>query len=62
MGAGTKPGTFLAKCGSGRGGPGVIRINKTGRQLRLKATTLDTYASAFEHALTDEAWRVLGAV
>lgn len=28
---------------------------KTGRQLRLKASTLDTYASAFEHPLMDEA-------
>jgi serine/threonine-protein kinase HipA len=28
---------------------------KTGRQLRLKASTLDAYASAFEHPLMDEA-------
>jgi len=28
---------------------------KTGRQLRLKASTLDTYASAFEHPLMHEA-------
>lgn len=33
---------------------------KTGRQLRLKAATLDTYASAFEHPLMDEARRLLG--
>ena len=33
---------------------------KTGRQLRLKASTLDTYASAFEHPLMDEARRLLG--
>ena len=32
---------------------------KTGRQLRLKASTLDTYASAFEHPLLDEARRLL---
>ena len=33
---------------------------KTGRQLRLKASTLDSYASAFEHPLMDEARRLLG--
>ena len=33
---------------------------KTGRQLRLKASTLDAYASAFEHPLMDEARRKLG--
>ncbi|MCX6896007.1 MAG: HipA domain-containing protein [Verrucomicrobia bacterium] len=33
---------------------------KTGRQLRLKASTLDAYASAFEHPLRDEANRLLG--
>ncbi len=33
---------------------------KTGRQLRLKASELDTYASAFEHPLMDEARRLLG--
>lgn len=33
---------------------------KTGRQLRLKAPTLDTYASAFEHSLMDEARQLLG--
>jgi len=33
---------------------------KTGRQLRLKAATLDTYASAFEHPLMEEAGRLLG--
>ncbi len=32
---------------------------KTGRQLRIRATTLDAYASAFEHPLMDEA-RKLG--
>jgi len=33
---------------------------KTGRQLHLKASTLDVYASAFDHPLMDEARRVLG--
>ena len=33
---------------------------KTGRQLRLKASTLDADASAFEHPLMDEARRILG--
>jgi serine/threonine-protein kinase HipA len=33
---------------------------KTGRKLRLKASTLDAYASAFEHPLMDEAKRLLG--
>ena len=33
---------------------------KTGRHLRLKASTLDTYASAFEHPLMGEAGRILG--
>lgn len=33
---------------------------KTGRQLRIKATALDTYASAFEHQLIDEARQLLG--
>lgn len=33
---------------------------KTGRQLRFKASTLDTYASAFEHPLMDEARQLLG--
>jgi serine/threonine-protein kinase HipA len=33
---------------------------KTGRQLRLNASTLDSYASAFEHPLMDEARRLLG--
>jgi serine/threonine-protein kinase HipA len=32
---------------------------KTGRQLHLKASTLGTYASAFEHPLVDEARRLL---
>ena len=33
---------------------------KTGRQLRIKAATLDAYASAFEHPLMGEAGRLLG--
>jgi serine/threonine-protein kinase HipA len=33
---------------------------KTGRQLRLKAATLDAYASAFEHPLMDETRRLIG--
>ena len=33
---------------------------KMGRQLRLKASTLDAYSSAFEHPLMDEARQVLG--
>jgi serine/threonine-protein kinase HipA len=33
---------------------------KTGRQLRLKASTLDTYASAFDHSLMDEARQLPG--
>jgi hypothetical protein len=33
---------------------------KIGRQLRLKAPALDTYASAFEHPLMDETRRLLG--
>jgi serine/threonine-protein kinase HipA len=33
---------------------------KTGRQLRLKASALDIYASAFEHPLMDEARRLTG--
>jgi serine/threonine-protein kinase HipA len=32
---------------------------QTGRRLRLKAATLDAYASAFEHPLMDEARRLL---
>ena len=32
---------------------------KTGRQLRLKASTLDIYASAFQHPLIDEARQLL---
>jgi serine/threonine-protein kinase HipA len=31
---------------------------KTGRQLRLKASTLNTYASAFDHSLMEEAKRL----
>ncbi|MGD1089850.1 MAG: type II toxin-antitoxin system HipA family toxin [Verrucomicrobiota bacterium] len=33
---------------------------KTGRKLRLKASTLDTYASAFEHSLMDETKHLIG--
>ena len=33
---------------------------KAGRQLRIQASTLGAYASAFEHPLMDEARRVLG--
>lgn len=33
---------------------------KTGRQLRLKASTLDAYASAFEHPLMEEARELFG--
>jgi serine/threonine-protein kinase HipA len=33
---------------------------KTGRQLRLKAATLNAYASAFEHPLMDETRQLLG--
>jgi len=33
----------------------VSSWRKTGRQLRLKASTLDAYSSAFEHPLMDEA-------
>jgi serine/threonine-protein kinase HipA len=33
---------------------------KAGRQLHLKASTLDAYASAFEHRLMDEARQLLG--
>lgn len=32
---------------------------KTGRQLRLKASALDTYASAFDHSLMEEAKRLI---
>ena len=33
---------------------------KTGRQLRIKASTLAAYASAFEHPLMDETRRLIG--
>jgi serine/threonine-protein kinase HipA len=33
---------------------------KTGKQLRLKASALDSYASAFEHPLMNEAKRLVG--
>jgi serine/threonine-protein kinase HipA len=38
----------------------VSAWRKTGRKLRLKASALDVYASAFDHPLLDEAGRVLG--
>jgi serine/threonine-protein kinase HipA len=38
----------------------VSAWRSTGRRLGLKATTLDAYASAFEHELMDEAGRVSG--
>jgi hypothetical protein len=38
----------------------VCSWRKTGRQLRLKATALDDYASAFERPLMDEAERLIG--
>jgi serine/threonine-protein kinase HipA len=38
----------------------VFGWRKTGRQLRLKASILDAYASAFEHPLMDEVRRLLG--
>ena len=38
----------------------VSNWRKTGRQLRLKAATLDVYASAFEHPLMDEARQLVG--
>ncbi len=38
----------------------VAGWRKTGRQLRLKASTLDAYASAFEHPLMDETRRLIG--
>ena len=37
----------------------VSAWRRIGGKLRLKASTLDTYASAFEHKLTDEARRLL---
>ena len=38
----------------------VFGWRKTGRRLRIKATTLDAYASAFEQPLMDEAERLVG--
>ena len=38
----------------------ISNWRKTGRQLRLSAAVLDTYASAFEHPLMAEAARLLG--
>jgi hypothetical protein len=38
----------------------VAGWRKIGRQLRLKAATLDSYASAFEHSLMDEARHLIG--
>ncbi len=37
----------------------VTNWRKTGRQLRLNASTLDAYASAFDHPMMDEARRLL---
>ncbi len=37
----------------------VSAWHNIGRQLRLKAATLDAYASAFEHPLMDETRRLL---
>ena len=37
----------------------VFGWRKTGRQLRLKASTLDAYASAFEHPLMNETRHLL---
>lgn len=39
----------------------VTGWRKTGRQCRLSAAVLDTYASAFEHPLVTEAGRLIGA-
>ena len=38
----------------------VAGWRKTGRQLRIKAATLDAYASAFVHPLMDEARSIMG--
>ena len=38
----------------------VSAWRRTGVRLRLKAATLDAYASAFEHELMDEARSLLG--
>lgn len=38
----------------------VSKWRRTGRQLHIKAATLDAYTSAFEHPLMDEARRMLG--
>jgi serine/threonine-protein kinase HipA len=38
----------------------VSQWRKVGKQLRVKASMLDAYASAFEHPLMDEAKRLLG--
>jgi len=38
----------------------VMGWHKIGKKLRLKASTLAAYASAFEHSLMDEARRLLG--
>jgi hypothetical protein len=37
----------------------VAAWRRTGRRLRIKAATLDAYASAFEHELMDEARSLL---
>ena len=33
----------------------IVQWRKTGRQLRLKSSTLDAYATAFDHPLVAEA-------
>jgi hypothetical protein len=38
----------------------VAKWREIGRQLRLKAPTLNAYATAFEHTLSDEAARLVG--
>jgi len=38
----------------------VAGWHKTGKQLRVKAATLDAYASAFDHSLMNEAGRLIG--
>jgi predicted LPLAT superfamily acyltransferase len=38
----------------------VVGWRRTGREFRLSSTTLNAYASAFEHPLLDETRRLLG--
>lgn len=40
----------------------VSAWRKTGRQLPLKAQTLDAYATAFDHPIMDEARRLAKAI